>query len=642
MVDTPSMKATAVKSERNYLDINYDIISWLFPLDHKRIAMLFLVTMSLFVFIGGAMAGLLRAELSNPREQLFYADIYNRIFTMHGITMVYFFVLPALLAVFGGFVLPLAIGARQLAHPHLNLFSLHLYLVGGVLLLLSLTMGGVEGGWNFVTPYATLYASGYTCIVLLSMLLVTLAMVLLSINLIATIHTMRAHGLTWFKLPLFVWTSYIASVLLVIASPFLLVFVILVAMQSMFAKGWISFGGELDPLLTQGLFWLFVRAAVYSMIFPAIGVTADIIVSFARKPLHAYKSTLYTLFVAAAFMVLSWGTHFSAALQPVAATLFFSILSFIMLGALALVIINLLATLTGGQITFEAPMIYALTFLGNMIIAWVAWLFLSAPSTNMVLQGTQFETAFFHYLMVGGVVTAFMAALHYWWPKMTGRTYQEGWGRIAAGVLFTGVQVTYFPQLMLGYLGMRSRVPLYPAEFEMANKLASEGFFVLAIGLLMPVVYLTVGLIFGKSANSNVWGDAIGLEWFSASPPPLKNFAAVPAVTGEAYRLDAEIIDDVIVPALAPAIPSAEPDDLTKIEGIGPKISGLLQAAGISTFAQLAQVQVSQLQHILTNAGPRYRMADPDTWPKQAALAAAEKWDELKELQGTLRHGKHV
>ena len=185
-------------------------------------------------------------------------------------------------------------------------------------------------------------------------------------------------------------------------------------------------------------------------------------------------------------------------------------------------------------------------------------------------------------------------------------------------------------------------MPLYPAEFEMANKLASEGFFVLAIGLLMPVVYLTVGLIFGKSANSNVWGDAIGLEWFSASPPPLKNFAAVPAVTGEAYRLDAEIIDDVIVPALAPAIPSAEPDDLTKIEGIGPKISGLLQAAGISTFAQLAQAQVSQLQHILTNAGPRYRMADPDTWPKQAALAAAEKWDELKELQGTLHHGKHV
>ncbi len=642
MVDTPSMKATAVKSERNYLDINYDIISWLFPLDHKRIAMLFLMAMSLFVVIGGAGAGLLRAELSDPREQLFYADLYNRIFTMHGITMAYFFVLPALLAVFGGFMLPLAIGARQLAHSHLNLFSLHLYLAGGVLLLVSIAMGGVEGGWNFVTPYATLYGAGCTCLVLLSIFFVTLSMMLQSINLVATIHTMRAHGLTWFKLPLFVWTTYIASALLVVAAPFLLVFAFRVAMQSMFAKGWISFGSQQNPLFTQGLFWLFARAAVYSMIFPAIGITADIIVSFSRKPLYAYKSTVYALLTAAAFMLLSWGTQFSAALQPVAATLFFSVLSFIMLGALALVIINLLTTLTGGQITFEAPMIYAFTFLGNLIIAWVAWLYLSAPSTNMVLQGTQFETAFFHYLMVGGVVTAFMAALHYWWPKMTGRTYQEGWGRIAAGVLFVGVQATFFPQLMLGYLGMRSRVPTYPAEFEMANKLASEGYFVLAAGLLMPVVYLTAGILFGKSAKANAWKDATGLEWFSDSPPPLKNFAAVPTVTGKVYLLDAEIIDDVVVPALAPAIPSAEPDDLTKIEGIGPKISGLLQAAGISTFAQLAQAQVSQLQHILTNAGPRYRMADPNTWPEQAALAAAEKWDELAELQGALHHGKHV
>ena len=642
MVDTPSMKTPAIKSERNYLDINYDIISWLFPLDHKRIAMLFLLTMSLFVVIGGAGAGLLRAELSNPREQLFYADIYNRIFTMHGITMVYFFVLPALLAVFGGFVLPLAIGARQLAHPHLNLFSLHLYMVGGILLLLAIAMGGVEGGWNFVTPYATLYGAGCTCLILLSMFFVVLSMMLQSVNLIATIHTMRAHGLTWYKLPLFVWTTYIASALLILAFPFLLVFAIRVSMQSMFAKGWISFGGELNPLFTQGLFWLFARAAVYSMIFPAIGITADIIVSFSRKPLHAYKSTVYALFVAAAFMLLSWGTHFPAALQPAAATLFFSALSFIMLGALALVMINLITTMVGGYISFEAPMIYALTFLGNLIIAWVAWLFLSAPSTNMVLQGTQFETAFFHYLMVGGVVTAFMAALHYWWPKMTGRTYQEGWGRIAAGVLFVGVQATFFPQLMLGYLGMRSRVPVYPAEFEMANKLASEGYVVLAVGLLMPVIYLTVGILFGKSADSNAWGDAAGLEWFSDSPPPLKNFAAVPAVSGEAYRLDAEITDDVVAPAPALAAPSAEPDDLTKIEGIGPKISHLLEVDGIITFAQLAQVQVTRLQRILIDAGPRYRMADPSTWPEQAALAAAEKWNELKELQDTLHHGKHV
>ena len=642
MVDTPSMKAPATKSERNYLDINYDIISWLFPLDHKRIAMLFLLIMSLFVVIGGAGAGLLRAELSNPREQLFYADIYNRIFSMHGIIMVYFFVLPALLAVFGGFVLPLAIGARQLAHPHLNLFSLHLYMVGGLLLLLSIAQGGVEGGWNFVTPYAALYGTGCTCLILLSMLFVVLAIMLQSINLVATIHTMRAHGLNWFKLPLFVWGTYLSSILLVVSAPFLLLFAIRVAMQSMFAKGWISFGGELEPLFTQGLFWLFARAAVYSMIFPAIGITADIIVSFSRKPLHAYKSTVYALFIAAAFMLLSWGTHFTAALQPVAATLFFSVLSFIMLGALAMIMLNLITTMAGGHVTLEAPMIYALTFLGNLIIAWVAWLFLSAPSANMLLQGTQFETAFFHYLMVGGVVTAFMAALHYWWPKMTGRTYQEGWGRIAAGVLFTGVQATYFPQLLAGYMGMRSRVGVYPDEFELLNKLASEGYVVLAIGLLMPVVYLTVGVIFGKSAAANAWGDAAGLEWFSASPPPLKNFAAVPAVTGNPYQLDAEIIDDVVVPAAAAPAPVAKPDDLTKIEGIGPKISHLLNVDGIITFAQLAQTQISQLEHILTKAGPRYRMADPATWPEQAALAAADKWDDLKALQNKLHHGKHV
>jgi cytochrome c oxidase subunit I len=528
-----SATATAIADE-NYLTAGFSLRSWLTSTDHKRIAILYGIAITVFFFVGGAAATLIRLELVTPAGDLVMAETYNKLFTMHGVIMVWFFLIPSIPATLGNFLLPLMIGARDLAFPRINLASWYLYILGGLLTIYALIAGGIDTGWTFYTPYTTLFSNTHVISAIIGVFVVGFSSILTGLNFIVATHALRAPGMTWFRLPLFVWANYATSLILVLATPVLAMTLALIAIERVLKVGIFdpALGG--DPLLFQHLFWFYSHPAVYIMVLPAMGVTSEIITCFARKRIFGYRFMAYAILAIALISFLVWGHHMFVAGQSMYAGMIFSILSFLVAIPSAIKVFNWTATLYKGSISFEAPMLYALGFVGLFMMGGLTGLFLAALALDVHLSDTYFVIAHFHYIMVGGTVMAYLGGVHYWWPKITGRVYSEGWGQFAAIVIFFGFNLTFFPQFLLGYLGMPRRYHEYAPEFEILNVLSSGGALILAVGYLLPLVYLFWSLRFGQLSGPNPW-QAKGLEWQTPSPPPEHNFDEIPVVTEEAY-----------------------------------------------------------------------------------------------------------
>jgi len=537
------MSAAAIDAERepedvertSYLRAGYSLRSWFFTTDHKRIAILYLFSISFFFAIGGIAAALIRLDLLTPGPDLLSNDGYNRAFSLHGIIMVWFFLIPSIPNTFGNFLIPLMIGARDLAFPRLNLLSWYIYIFAGLLTLLVVLGGGVDTGWTFYTPLTTMYANGMVVMAVVAVFISGFSTILTGLNFIVTIHKLRAPGMTWSRLPLFIWSHYAVSLIFVLATPVLAVTLLLLLAERVFGIGVFdpSLGG--DPLLFQHLFWFYSHPAVYIMVLPALGVMSELITSAAHKQIFGYWFVAYASIAIAVIGFLVWGHHMFVSGQSIYASTVFSFLSLAVAVPSAIKVFNWTATLYKGDIDISAPLLFAMGFIVLFVAGGLTGLMLAMLAIDVHVHDTYFVVAHFHYIMVGGTVTAFFGALHYWWPKITGRMYNEMLARIAAITILVGFNLTFFPQYMLGYEGMPRRYHVYPPEFQVLHVLSSAGAGLLAVGYLMPLFYLVWSLFKGARASANPWG-ATGLEWTTSSPPPKHNFTEQPVVVRGPYH----------------------------------------------------------------------------------------------------------
>jgi cytochrome c oxidase subunit I len=528
------MITAAVQQRENYLNSSYGLKSWLLTKDHKRIALLYFATITVFFFIGGIFATLIRIELVTPESDLVSAETYNKLFTMHGVIMVFFFLVPSIPATLGNFFLPIMIGARDLAFPRINLLSWYLLIIGGALAFFAMFAGGVDTGWTFYTPYSTSYSNTWVIATALGIFVAGFSSILTGLNFIVTVHRMRAPGMTWFRMPLFVWAHYATALMQVLGTPVLAVTLVLVFCERLLHIGIFdpALGG--DPVLFQHLFWFYSHPAVYIMVLPGMGVINELISTFSRKPIYGYGFVAASSLALAVIGFLVWGHHLFVSTQSVYAGMVFSFLSYFVAIPSAIKVFNWTATLYKGSISFETPMLYAFGFIGLFTIGGLTGLFLASLGFDVHVTDTYFVIAHFHYVMVGGTIMAYMGGVHYWWPKMTGRMYPDGWAKLSAGITFLGFNLTFFPQFILGYLGMPRRYAAYPPEFQVLHVLSSAGASILAIGYLLPAIYFAWSLKYGPIAGANPWG-ATGLEWKIPSPPPTHNFDKIPIVTHDAY-----------------------------------------------------------------------------------------------------------
>ena len=543
--------ATAVQAtveRENYLNHDYSLKSWLLTRDHKRIAILYLISITAMFFVGGFFAMLIRLELLTPAGDLVSSDTYNKLFTMHGIVMVFFFLIPSVPAVIGNFVIPLMVGARDLAFPRINLLSWYLYMIGATFALVSMIWGGVDTGWTFYTPFSSSYSNTHVVGSALGIFITGFSSIFTGLNFIVTIHRMRAPGLTWSRLPLFCWSNYAASLIMVLGTPVIAITLLLVALERLFHIGVFNpaLGG--DPILFQHLFWFYSHPAVYIMILPGMGVISEVVTCFSRKRVFGYEFVALASIAIAVLGFLVWAHHMFVAGISVYAALVFSLLSYLVAIPSAVKVFNWTATLYKGSVRYDTPMLYAFGFIGLFTIGGLTGVFLASLGIDVHVTDTYFVVAHFHYVMVGGMVLAYLAGLHFWWPKMTGKLYPEGWAKLSALLVFVGFNLTFFPQFIVGYLGMPRRYHAYPPEFQVLNVLSTAGASVLAVGYVLPMIYFMWSLRYGEDAGPNPW-HAVGLEWMTPSPPPTHNFDETPVVTWEAYDYEhqAEIDEEVAV-----------------------------------------------------------------------------------------------
>jgi len=534
----PAPQPAEPAAERsNYLNVAYGVVSWLLTKDHKRIAILYLISVTGMFLLGGVAISIVRLHLMTPQGALVSADTYNRLFTMHGVIMVFFFLVPVAPAVLGNFCLPLMIGAKDLAFPRINLLSWYLYVIGGAWTLWAMLTEGVDTGWTFYAPYSS-QATHYNVVpTLIGLVLAGFSSLFTGLNFIVTTHWLRAPGMTWFRLPIFVWAMYATSFISLLAVPVLAMALILLMLERLLHIGIFdpALGG--DPLLFQHLFWFYSHPAVYIMILPGMGIVSEVIPCFARKALFGYTFVAFSSLAIAFLSFLVWAHHMFVAGITLYAALIFSCLSFLVAVPSAIKVFNWTATLYKGSIAFETPMLFCLGFVALFTAGGLTGLFLATLGVDIHVHDTYFVIAHFHFIMVGGMVMAYMGGLHFWWPKMTGRMYSQGWSRLAALIIFVGFFLTFLPQFIVGYNGMPRRYYQYVPEFQVWNVLSSAGASILAVGYVLPLAYLIYSLRYGPRTGNNPWG-ATGLEWQTTSPPPRDNFDVTPTVVRGPYEYD--------------------------------------------------------------------------------------------------------
>jgi len=525
---------TIPESTDNYLTHTRGWKSWAFTLDHKRIGVMYLVAIASSLFLGGMFALAVRIELFSPGRTMMDADSYNHMFTLHGAVMIFLFIIPSIPATFGNFILPVMLGAKDVAFPRLNLASFYLWVTGALFFVLTLSLNQLDTGWTLYVPYAITTKSS-VLLAGLGAFVLGFSSIFTGINFIATVHTMRPPGMTWFKMPLFLWSLYATALIQVLATPVLGITVLMLAMEITLNLGIFDpkLGG--DPILFQHFFWFYSHPAVYIMILPGMGIMSELIPTFSRKHIFGYRFIAYSSVAIALLGFFVWGHHMFVSGQSVLLGVIFSALTFSVSIPSAIKVFNWLATMYKGSIHLDAPMLYALSFILLFGIGGLTGLFLGALSTDVVVHDTYFVVAHFHYTMFGGTLVAFLGGLHYWWPKITGRMYNALHARIAAIMLFVGFNLTFFPQFILGTRGMPRRYYDYTAdlakhpEFQLLNVLSTLGAFLLATALFFMLHYLMRSLRKGRPAPANPWGSG-SLEWQCSSPPPHDNFATPPTV----------------------------------------------------------------------------------------------------------------
>lgn len=525
-----SMSAAAATpgTEVNYLNQTHGLKSWLFTLDHKRIGLMYLFTILFFFLIGGIFAMLIRLELMTPGQTLMSANAYNQVFTYHGTIMVFMVIIPMIPAAIGNFVLPMMLGAKDVAFPRLNLASYYVFIAGAALAVSTLVLKGVDTGWTFYAPYS-IRTNTSTILVLLGAFVMGFSSIFTGLNFIATIHKLRAPGLTWSRLPLFLWATYATSIVQLLATPVIAVTLFLLILERTLKIGIFdpNLGG--DPVLFQHFFWFYSHPAVYIMILPAMGVISEVIPVFSRKTIFGYKAIAGATFGIALVAFIVWGHHMFVSGQSELANFVFSLLTMFVAVPTGVKVFSWLATMYKGSIRFNAPMLYAFAFLFVFTVGGLTGVFLATVAVNVHLTDTYFVVAHFHYVMVGGSLFGFMAALHYWFPKMFGRMYSEKAAFWSWLLVFTGFNVTFFPQFIAGSQGMPRRYYDYVPEFTRLNQYSTMGSWLIGAGFLFAAYYLFQGMRKGAKAPANPW-NALTLEWQSPSPPPTENFEKDPVV----------------------------------------------------------------------------------------------------------------
>ena len=534
---SPSQLASdaPVYNEHNYLnEPATGLMSWLNTRDHKRIGVMFLVATTIALALGGLFALLIRLELLTPGPTIMDAMTYNRMFTLHGVVMIFLFMIPAIPSGFGNFVLPLMLGAKDVAFPRLNLLSFYLYLIGALIALFGMIEGGADTGWTFYTPYSTTTATRVVPI-LLGAFVVGFSSILTGLNFIVTSHTLRAPGMTWKRMPLFVWSIYATSVIQILATPVLGITLALVAFEHAFGWGIFDPARGGDPVLFQHLFWFYSHPAVYIMVLPAMAVISEVVCAFSRKNMFGYTAVAYSSLGIAFVGFFAWGHHlFTSGQSPFDAGVF-GVLSMLVAIFTSIKIFNWTATMYKGSISFTAPFVYFLGFIFFLFFGGVTGVGLATVSLDLHWQDTYFVVAHFHFIMAAGTVMAFLAALHYWFPKITGRKYPEPIALVASALVINGFIFTFVPQFLLGNEGMPRRYYSYPPKFWALNVASTAGASVIAFGLVMTLVYILVSLRRGEVAGPNPWGSG-GFEWNTPSPPPHDNYAVTPVCTGRPHQ----------------------------------------------------------------------------------------------------------
>ncbi len=528
--------STAVFAERNYLNEPAGLKAWLLTLDHKRIGVMYLCAIMFMFMLGGFFATLVRLELLTPKQDWFEADTYNQLFTLHGAIMVFLFIIPSIPAAIGNFVLPLMIGAKDVAFPRLNLASWYIYVLGAFVGIYSMISGAVDTGWTFYTPYSTTTNTSVVSMTL-AVFILGFSSIFTGLNFIVTVHKLRAPGMTWFKMPLMIWGLYATALIQVLATPVLAITLVLLMLERLWGIGIFdpAMGG--DPVLFQHFFWFYSHPAVYIMILPGMAIISELVATFSHKNIFGYKFVGFSSLAIALIGFLVWGHHMFTSGQSELSSMIFSFLTFFVGIPSGIKVFNWVATMYKGSISLKAPMLWVFSFLFLFTIGGLTGIFLGALSVDVHLHDTYFVVAHFHYVMMGGTVMALMGGLHYWWPKIWGRMYNEFWAVISWALVLVGFNMTFFTQFILGTRGMPRRYYSYLDQFQPLHGFSSVGSWILGLGFIIMGVYLIHAIFKGRPAGANPWGG-LTFEWKTSSPPPHHNFDAAPIAVHGPYDYD--------------------------------------------------------------------------------------------------------